>query len=71
MKTPVISTDCPSGPSELLLSQNLVPVGDIDALAEKMDESMIDASVYESTFDNELLPTNIAQQYIEFMASSN
>jgi len=69
--TPAISTDCPSGPSELLPSYNLVPVGDIDALAEKMDEAMIDASVYESTFDNELLPTNIAQQYIEFMASSN
>ena len=69
--TPVISTDCPSGPSELLPSYNLVPVGDIDALAEKIDQAMIDASVYESAFDNELLPINIAQQYIEFMISNN
>jgi len=69
--TPVISTDCPSGPSELLPSYNLVPVGDVDALAEKMDEAMVDASMYESAFDNELLPTNIAQQYIEFMATNN
>jgi len=69
--TPVISTDCPSGPSELIPSYNLVPVGDVDALAKKMDEAMVDASIYESPFDNKLLPMNIAQQYIEFIVSNN
>lgn len=36
--TPVISTDCPSGPSELLTDypELLSPVGDIDALARNM-----------------------------------
>lgn len=37
--TPVISTDCPSGPAEILPPQNLVPVKDIDALAAKIDEA--------------------------------
>lgn len=37
--TPVISTDCPSGPAEILPPQNLVPVQDIDALAAKIDEA--------------------------------
>ena len=69
--TPVISTDCPSGPSELLPPHNLVPVGDIDALAKKMDEAMEKADTYQSSFDKELLPINIAQQYIKFMAASN
>ena len=69
--TPVISTDCPSGPSELLPPHNLVPVGDTDALAKKMDEAMVNASMYESVFDRELLPINIAQQYIEFMVSND
>ena len=36
--TPVISTDCPSGPSEILTDypELLSPVGDIDALARNM-----------------------------------
>ena len=71
LKTPVISTDCPSGPSELLLSQNLVPVGDIDALSEKIDAAMIDADGYQSPFDEALLPANVAQQYIKFMVKSD
>lgn len=65
--TPVISTDCPSGPSELLPVHNLVPVSDIDALANKINEAMIDISTYQYPFDDNLLPANIASQYIEFM----
>jgi glycosyltransferase involved in cell wall biosynthesis len=68
--TPVISTDCPSGPSELLPPHNLVPVGDIDTLAKKMDEAMEKADRYQSSFDKELLPINIAQQYIDFMRTN-
>lgn len=68
--TPVISTECPSGPSELLPPHNLVPVGDVDALAKKMDEAMEKADIYQSSFDRELLPINIAQQYIDFMRTN-
>jgi len=38
---PVISTNCPHGPGEILvnpLSKNLVPVGDYGAIAEKIEE---------------------------------
>jgi glycosyltransferase involved in cell wall biosynthesis/polysaccharide pyruvyl transferase WcaK-like protein len=41
--TPVVSTDCPTGPSEILtgnLSRWLVPVNDANALAEKIDEAL-------------------------------
>ena len=41
--TPVVSTDCPTGPSEILegdLSRWLVPVNDPKALAEKIDEAL-------------------------------
>lgn len=69
--TPVISTDCLSGPSELLPPQNLTPVGDVNLLASKMDEVMIDVNTYRSFFDEKLLPTNIARQYIEFMTMND
>ena len=34
--TPVISTDCPSGPNEILANQYLVAVQDVDELASRI-----------------------------------
>ena len=43
--TPVVSTDCPSGPAEILENGEwgrLVPVGDVEALAQAMLETLTD-----------------------------
>ncbi len=42
LNTPIVSTNCISGPSEIMineLSNYLVPTGDVEALAKKMEEA--------------------------------
>ena len=63
---PVISTDCPSGPKELLPESNLMPKGDIDAIAIKLKQAMQNPQQFEAKFDEELLPPVIAQKYLDF-----
>lgn len=67
--TPVISTDCQSGPKEMLPEHNLMPVDDIDAISAKMSQAMQNPKQFVAPFDESLLPERIAQQYIDFMQS--
>lgn len=66
---PVISTDCESGPSELLPAKNLVPVGDVEALANKLNELMVDPIGFLSDFDIKLLPESVAKQYLSVVSN--
>ncbi|MCW8091186.1 glycosyltransferase [Alteromonas sp. ASW11-130] len=66
-QTPVVSTDCPYGPSELLtgsLSDLLVPVGDADALAEKLKSVLNHPRKIAPDFLHHLDHRQIAQQYV-------
>ncbi|WP_227675069.1 glycosyltransferase [Psychrobacter okhotskensis] len=63
---PVISTDCPFGPRELLPLRNLVAVGDIDGLAALMNQAVAHPHSYQVPFNQQLLPERIAHQYLQF-----
>ncbi|MFD2190054.1 glycosyltransferase [Pistricoccus aurantiacus] len=74
--TPVVSTDCPSGPAEILKDGEfgtLVPVGDEIALAEAMATALV------SQHDSERLraramefaPAIAAEQYLQLFTSRN
>ena len=65
---PVISTDCESGPRELLPPHCLVPVGDVSALAEKMDMLTAHPETFVSPFHEALLPQRVAQDYLRIIA---
>ncbi|MBH0064669.1 glycosyltransferase [Psychrobacter sp. SZ93C1] len=67
--TPVISTDCQSGPSELLPQNNLMPMRDIDAIAAKLSLAMKNSEQFHSEFNEALLPITIAKKYIEFASN--
>jgi glycosyltransferase involved in cell wall biosynthesis len=66
LSTPVISTNCPSGPSELLPQNNLMPMGNVDAIAKKMRQAMNNPQEFHAPFDESLLPVKIAEKYVEF-----
>ena len=65
--TPVISTDCPSGPRELLPLENLVPVDDVNALSAKIDSALENFSNIKVDLDDKFMPINIAREFIDFL----
>ncbi|WP_299184600.1 glycosyltransferase [uncultured Psychrobacter sp.] len=67
LETPIISTDCQSGPKEMLPEQNLMPVDDIDAIADKLSQAMKNPNKFYATFDESLLPKEIAKEYLTFL----
>ncbi|MEN8624819.1 glycosyltransferase [Psychrobacter proteolyticus] len=69
LDTPVISTNCPSGPSELLPQKNLMPMGDVDAIADKLSQAMENPKQFQAPFDEALLPAKIAEKYLHFVQS--
>ena len=68
---PVISTDCPFGPRELLPVKNLIPVDDIEGLAILIDQAVNNLTNYIVPLNQQLLPNHIAQQYLEFGVALN
>jgi len=63
---PVISTDCPFGPRELLPEQNLMAVSDIDGMALLIDQAINNLTDYIVPLNQRLLPEHIARQYLAF-----
>lgn len=67
LDTPVISTDCPSGPREMLPEKNLTPVDDVTALTELLNDAMENPAKYAVAFDKKFSPTYIAEQFINLI----
>ena len=66
LDVPVISTDCQSGPREILDAHQLMPVNNIEAIAAKMEQAMRSPEKFSGVFNNEVLPENIAKAYLRF-----
>ena len=70
--TPVVSTDCPSGPSEILQGGKygpLVPVGDPEALAKAIEavlESPLPGSVLQKRAED-FSVDKITDQYLQLL----
>lgn len=66
LDVPVISTDCKSGPNEILKPHNLSPVGNVDALTSQMNLLMENPQHFYVPFNDKLLPENIAQEFLDY-----
>lgn len=69
--TPVLSTDCPAGPGEILagvMSESLVPPGDVQALAQKMKVFHARPPQIDAQSLNRFAATTVANEYLKLIA---
>ena len=72
LDTPVVSTNCPTGPYEILtgkLSHFLVPVGNSKALAKKMQEALIDYPTIDKSMLSKFTKKQIIKEYKRLLES--
>ena len=69
--TPVVSTDCPNGPAEILsrfdLSDYLSPVDDVETLARNIARALADPPRINMTGLDAFRPDTIAKEYLTLM----
>ncbi|MEW7009332.1 glycosyltransferase [Lentilitoribacter sp. EG35] len=61
---PVISTDCPSGPSEILPQRNLSPVNDVDLLSRNITDVLKNADKYRAELKEDFLIEKCVEKYL-------
>ena len=65
--TPIISTDCPSGPSEVLEQQQLVPVRNIDEMAIKIKLATLDPSLFKVNLHQKFFIPETVDNYLNLI----
>lgn len=65
--TPIISTDCPSGPSEVLEQQQLVPVRNIDEMAIKIKLATLDPSLFKVNLHQKFFIPQTVDNYLNLI----
>ena len=65
---PTISTDCESGPREVLPRTNLAPVDDVTALAELMKAAVNDPAGYSTALPEEFDSRVVANAYLKLVS---
>jgi len=66
-----ISTDCPSGPAEILPAAHLVPVDDVDALADLIRSAAADPATWRIPLPNEFQPATLLQCYLDLIPTDS
>jgi len=67
LETPIISTDCQSGPSEILPQKNLCEVGNIDKLSKLIQNADANPEEYKTHLKDEFLLDSAIQKYLSLI----
>ncbi|MCQ2410109.1 MAG: glycosyltransferase [Elusimicrobiaceae bacterium] len=70
LRTPVVSTDCPAGPAEIVgpdFARVLSPVGDIDALAANIKNSLLHPARYTVLLRECFTTREVCRQYMKII----
>lgn len=70
LSTPVVSTDCPSGPKEVLVNELkpfLVPVGDVDKMSSAIELAIKDYPVIKDSITERFDAKKIVAKYIDLV----
>ena len=65
LRVPVISTDCESGPREILPSRNLIPVGDKRAYSRAIQDVESSPDIYLSNLNEQFTKEEAIRQYLQ------
>lgn len=65
--TPVISTDCPSGPNEILPTYCLTMINDSQVLSDKINKALQDSKNYKTVLNNKFLPEYAVKKYLSLI----
>lgn len=67
LNTAVISTNCPSGPSEILPSQNLCPVGNVEKLAQLIKQATNNPLAFIQPLDEKFHLNYAVKKYMDLV----
>lgn len=67
---PTVSTDCDSGPREILPQTNLVPVGDVAAMAAAIRRAIADPDAFRCELPQQFDAERVAAQYLALAAGT-
>ena len=71
LKTPTISSDCPSGPNEILPPENLFETNNIDDFIQLLKKAIETPERFQIPLDNKFTTQIAIEKYLELILVSN
>ena len=65
--TPIISSDCPNGPTEILDQKHLFPFNDTDKFKALLKEAVVNPENFKTTLKDQFYAEHMVKKYLDFI----